>query len=110
MEAGLGWITKFNKNFINSDALKLQKENGVSKKLIGFELIDKGVPRHGYMIMNENDDVIGEVTSGTMSPSLKKGIGMGYVAIEKATIETEIFIQIRNKSIKAKIVKLPFYK
>ncbi len=110
LEAGLGWITKFNKNFINSDALKLQKENGVSKKLIGFELIDKGVPRHGYMIMNENDDVIGEVTSGTMSPSLKKGIGMGYVAIEKATIETEIFIQIRNKSIKAKIVKLPFYK
>ena len=110
LEAGLGWITKFNKNFINSDALKLQKENGVSKKLVGFELIDKGVPRHGYVIVNENDDVIGEVTSGTMSPSLKKGIGMGYVAIEKATIETEIFIQIRNKSIKAKIVKLPFYK
>ena len=95
---------------INFNTLYLDGSNIPSKKLVGFELIDKGVPRHGYVIVNENDDVIGEVTSGTMSPSLKKGIGMGYVAIEKATIETEIFIQIRNKSIKAKIVKLPFYK
>lgn len=110
IEAGLGWITKFTKDFINSENIKNQKETGVTKKLVAFEISDKGIPRHGYEIVTENGEVIGEVTSGTMSPSLKKGIGMGYVAKEFSKIGTEIFIQIRNKSIPAVVVKLPFYK
>lgn len=110
IEAGLGWITKFTKDFINSENLKNQKETGVTKKLVAFEISDKGIPRHGYEIVTENGEVIGEVTSGTMSPSLKKGIGMGYVTKEFSKIGTEIFIQIRNKAIPAVIVKLPFYK
>ena len=110
IEAGLGWITKFTKDFVNSEALKKQKEEGVTKKLIAFELTEKGIPRQGYEIVNENETVIGEVTSGTMSPSLKKGIGLGYVTTAYAKRDTEIFIQVRKKAIPAKIVRLPFYK
>ena len=110
IEAGLGWITKFTKNFTNSEALKKQKEEGVSKKLVAFEVIEKAVPRHDYEIVNEAGENIGVVTSGTMSPSLKKGIGMGYVKTAYAKLGTQIFIQIRNKAIPAVVVKLPFYK
>ena len=110
IEAGLGWITKFTKDFINSENLKKQKEEGVVNKLIAFEISDKGIPRHGYEIVNEKGEIIGEVTSGTMSPSLKKGIGMGYVPKELSKIGSEIFIQVRNKAIPAVVVKLPFYK
>ena len=110
IEAGLGWITKFTKDFVNSEALKAQKENGPERKLIGFEMIERGIPRHGYEIADANDTVIGVVTSGTMSPSLSKGIGLGYVKTDLAKVDTEIFIKVRNKSIPAKVVKLPFYK
>lgn len=110
IEAGLGWITKFTKDFINSENLKKQKEEGVVNKLIAFEISDKGIPRHGYEIVNEKGEIIGVVTSGTMSPSLKKGIGMGYVPKELSKIGSEIFIQVRNKAIPAVVVKLPFYK
>lgn len=110
IEAGLGWITKFTKNFTNSEALKKQKEEGVSKKLVAFEVVEKAVPRHDYEIVNEEGENIGVVTSGTMSPSLKKGIGMGYVKTAHAKLGSQIFIQIRNKAIPATVVKLPFYK
>lgn len=110
LEAGLGWITKFTKPFINSEALAKQKEEGVKRKLVAFELIDKGIPRHDYPIQNEGGNTIGRVTSGTMSPSLNKAIGLGYVPVEYKEIGSEIYIQIRNKSIKAVVVKLPFYK
>ena len=110
IEAGLGWITKFTKDFTNSEALKQQKAEGISKKLIAFEIMEKGIPRHDYEIMNEEGEIIGTVTSGTMSPSLKKGIGMGYVKKAYAKSGTKIFIQIRNKAIPAVTVKLPFYK
>lgn len=110
MEAGLGWITKFNKAFINSDNLKQQKELGVTKKLVGFELLERGIPRHDYEIVDANGNIIGVVTSGTMAPSLGKGIGMGYVKTEFSTVGSEIFIQIRNNSVAAKVVKMPFYK
>ena len=110
IEAGLGWITKFTKDFVNSEALKKQKEDGVTKKLIAFEISEKGIARQGYQIVTEDGTVIGEVTSGTMSPSLKKGIGMGYVTAAYAKRDTEIFIQIRKKTIPATIVRLPFYK
>ncbi|MEL4309071.1 glycine cleavage system aminomethyltransferase GcvT [Joostella sp. CR20] len=110
LEAGLGWITKFSKDFVNSEALQRQKEAGVSKKLVGFEMIERGIPRHGYEIINEADEVIGNVTSGTMAPSLNKGIGMGYVTTENAQEGTTIYLQIRKKKVQAKVVKLPFYK
>ncbi|MBK5209841.1 MAG: glycine cleavage system aminomethyltransferase GcvT, partial [Flavobacteriaceae bacterium] len=110
IEAGLGWITKFTKDFTNSEALKKQKAEGISKKLVAFEISEKGIPRHDYEIVNEAGEVIGTVTSGTMSPSLKKGIGMGYVKTAYAKLGTKIFIQIRNKAIPAVVVKLPFYK
>ncbi|HSQ47472.1 MAG TPA: glycine cleavage system aminomethyltransferase GcvT [Lutibacter sp.] len=110
IEAGLGWITKFTKNFTNSEALKKQKEEGVSKKLVAFEVVEKAVPRHDYEIVNEEGENIGVVTSGTMSPSIKKGIGMGYVKTAHAKLGSQIFIQIRNKAIPATVVKLPFYK
>src|SRR5690554_6782362 len=110
LEAGLGWITKFNKDFINSEALKKEKEEGIKNKLIGFELKDRGIPRHDYPITDVDGNVIGRVTSGTMAPSLNKGIGMGYVTIENSAPGTEIFIQIRNKPVAATIVKTPFYK
>ena len=110
LEAGLGWITKFTKEFINSDALAKQKEEGVTRKLVGFEMIDRGIPRHDYLIVNAEGKEIGVVTSGTQSPSLKKAIGMGYVPKDIAKEGEEIFIQIRNKNIKANIVKIPFLK
>lgn len=110
IEAGLGWITKFTKDFTNSEALKKQKAEGVSKKLVAFEITEKGIPRHDYEIVNEAGEIIGTVTSGTMSPSLKKGIGMGYVKKAYSKLGTKIFIQIRNKAIPAVVVKLPFYK
>jgi len=110
IEAGLGWITKFNEqnNFIDKEYLLKQKEEGVSKRLRGFVLEDRGIPRKDYEIVNENDEVIGRVTSGTMSPMLQKGIGMGYVNKGYTKFETEIFIKVRNRKLKAKVVKLPF--
>jgi len=110
LEAGLGWITKFTKDFVDSDFLKKQKEEGVTRKLVAFEMIDRGIPRHDYPILDSNGNVIGKVTSGTMSPSMKVGIGLGYVTKEFSTLESEIFIEIREKGVKAKVVKLPFYK
>lgn len=110
MEAGLGWITKFTKNFTNRQHIEGQKVNGVSKKLVGFEMIDRGIPRHDYQIVNAEGAVIGKVTSGTQSPSLNKAIGMGYVSTAYAKAETEIFILIRDKAIKAKVCKIPFLK
>lgn len=110
LEAGLGWITKFTKDFTNSENLKTQKEEGVERKLVGFELIDKGVPRHDYVINDADGNAIGKVTSGTMSPSMNIAIGLGYVKTEFATIDSEIYIEVRNKQLKAKVVKPPFYK
>jgi aminomethyltransferase len=110
LEAGLGWITKFTKDFVNSDNLLKQKEAGVSKKLVGFELIDRGIPRKDYTIVDAEGNTIGIVTSGTMSPSMDKAIGMGYVTKENSKLDSEIYISIRNKTIKAKVVKMPFYK
>jgi aminomethyltransferase len=110
IEAGLGWITKFTKAFTNSEALKAQKEAGVKSKLVGFEMIDRGIPRHDYEIVDAEGNVIGRVTSGTQSPSLQKAIGMGYVTKEFSKEGTEIFISIRNNKLKAKVVKFPFYK
>lgn len=109
-EAGLGWVTKFTKDFVNSDSLKQQKEAGVSRKLIAFELVDRGIPRHDYEITDGKANVIGKVTSGTMSPSMKIGIGLGYVTTDFAALDSEIFIKIRDKELKAKVVKPPFYK
>lgn len=110
LEAGLGWITKFTKAFINSGTLEAQKAEGVKKKLVGFELLDRGVPRHGYPIANLEGEEIGVVTSGTMGPSVGKSIGMGYVPVELSSEGTEINIVVRNKMLKAKVVKMPFYK
>ncbi|MFN4234680.1 MAG: glycine cleavage system aminomethyltransferase GcvT [Bacteroidia bacterium] len=110
IEAGLGWITKFTKPFINSEALLAQKNSGVTRKLVGFEMIDRGIPRHGYEIKDAQGNKIGVVTSGTQSPSLNKAIGMGYVKSDYANPNTEIYIQIRDKGIKAKVVKIPFIK
>ena len=109
-EAGLGWITKFTKDFVNSEALKQEKEQGIKRKLIGFELEGRGIPRQGYEIVDKDSNVIGVVTSGTMSPSLGKAIGMGYVPKELADPGTEIYIQVRKKALPATIVKTPFYK
>ena len=109
LEAGLGWITKFTKDFVSSDTFAKQKEEGVTKKLVGFEMIDRGIPRHGYDIAKDGE-VVGRVTSGTASPSTGKNIGMGYVPVELATEGSEFDVVIRNKTIKAKVVKLPFYK
>ena len=110
IEAGLGWITKFveGKDFIDRGFLQKQKTEGVTRKLVGFEMIDKGIPRHDYQIMNIDGSVIGRVTSGTMSPCLKTGIGMGYVATEHTAIGSEIYISIRDKKLKAKVAKPPF--
>ena len=109
LEAGLGWITKLNTDFVSAPTFRAQKEAGITKKLVGFEMIDRGIPRHGYDIANLNGEVIGRVTSGTASPSTGKNIGMGYVPKELATPDTEICVIIREKLIKAKVVKLPFY-
>ena len=110
LEAGLGWVTKFNKQFTNSINLLAQKEAGVTKKLVGFEMTERGIPRHDYEIVDKNGLQIGIVTSGTMSPNLGIGIGMGYVTVANAAIDTKIYINIRNKKIAAKVVKMPFYK
>ncbi|MDX1270407.1 glycine cleavage system aminomethyltransferase GcvT [Bizionia paragorgiae] len=110
IEAGLGWITKFTKEFTNSEALKAEKERGPKRKLIAFELDERGIPRHDYEIVDAEGNAIGIVTSGTMSPSLGKGIGLGYVPTEVSAVGTKIFIQIRKKAIPATIVKPPFYK
>ncbi len=110
LEAGLGWVTKFTKEFTNSAALKQQKEEGVKRKLVGFELVEKGIPRHDYEIVDADGNNIGIVTSGTMSPSLNKGIGLGYVKTEFSKAGSEIYIQVRKKQLKAEVVKLPFYK
>jgi len=110
IEAKLGWITKFTKDFINSEALKKQKEEGSKRKLIAFELDERGIPRQGYDIVDAEGKLIGNVTSGTMSPSLDKGIGMGYIPTEMAKAKDKIYIQIRKKAVPATIVKLPFYK
>jgi len=110
LEAGLGWVTKFTKEFTNSENLAKQKEEGVKRKLIAFELIEKGIPRHDYIIADADGNEIGIVTSGTMSPSTKKAIGLGYVTTEFSKVDSEIYIQVRKKSIKAKVVKGPFYK
>ena len=110
IEAGLGWITKFTKNFVNGENLKKQKEDGPEKKLVGFVMEEKGIPRSGYEILNEQEEVIGSVTSGSMAPSLGFGIGMGYVQTAYAKADTEIRIAIRKRRLKAKLVKLPFYK
>lgn len=108
LEAGLGWITKFSKDFTNSTALKKQKEQGVTRKLIGFKMVDKGIPRHGYPIRDAQGKIIGSVTSGTISPVLGIGIGMGYVTIGHASAGSEIFIDVRGKSLKASVQKTPF--
>ncbi|CAM1370877.1 glycine cleavage system aminomethyltransferase GcvT [Tenacibaculum xiamenense] len=110
LEAGLGWITKFTKDFVNAEALKKQKEEGVTRKLVAFELTERGIPRQGYDLVDADGNVIGNVTSGTMSPSLNKGIGLGYVTIANSKVDSEIFVQIRKKQVPAKVVKLPFYK
>ncbi|KAA8484708.1 aminomethyltransferase [Arcticibacter tournemirensis] len=110
LEAGLGWITKFTKDFVNSDKLAEQKKNGVERKLVGFEMIERGIPRHDYEIVDAEGNTIGKVTSGTQSPSLQKAVGMGYVKTAFSTPGTEVFIKIRNASVKACVVKLPFYK
>lgn len=110
IEAGLGWITKFTKEFVNHEALAKQKAEKPSRKLVAFELNERGIPRQGYDIVNVKGNKIGNVTSGTMSPSLSKGIGLGYVPLDSSKLGTEIFIQVRKKAIPATIVKLPFYK
>lgn len=108
LEAGLGWITKLNTDFIARDILAQQKEEGVTRKLVGFKLIERGIPRQGYKIVDEYENTLGQVTSGTQSPMLKEGIGLGYVFTDFAKPETDIFIQIRDKNIRAKVVKTPF--
>mgnify|MGYP006277974591 CR=1 FL=1 len=112
LEAGLGWITKFEEgnNFIDREYLEKQKEEGLHRRLRGFEMIDKGIPRQHYDICDEGGQVIGEVTSGTMSPMLKIGIGMGYIQKGYNKFDSEIFIKVRNKLLKAKVVRIPFYK
>ena len=112
IEAGLGWITKFvdGKDFIDRPLLEKQKKEGTTRKLIGFELIDRGIPRQDYELMNADGEVIGVVTSCTMSPMRKIGIGMGYVKPEYSALDTEIFIDVRGRKLKAKVVRPPFRK
>jgi aminomethyltransferase len=110
LEAGLGWITKFTKPFTNSASLVEQKKNGLKKKLVGFEMIDRGIPRHDYQIADSQGNIIGKVTSGTQSPTLNKAIGLGYVDAAHSKADTEIFIMIREKPVKAKVCKIPFLK
>jgi aminomethyltransferase len=110
LEAGLGWITKFTKEFTNSENLKKQKEAGVTKKLVAFEMQERAVPRHDYEIVDKSGTIIGIVTSGTMSPSMNVGIGLGYVTIANSAIDSDIYVRIRKNDVLAKVVKLPFYK
>lgn len=109
-EAGLGWVTKFTKDFINSDALAKKKAEGPKRKLIAFQMEERGIPRAGYPILDGDGNQIGKVTSGTMAPSLSQGIGLGYVPTEHSTVGDPIFIQIRINKVPATLVKLPFYK
>jgi len=108
LEAGLGWITKFTKVFTNSEFLSRQKTEGVKKKLIGFKMMDRGIPRHGYELEDKDGRLIGQVTSGTMSPMLGMGIGMGYVEIEESTTGNHIFVRVRNRKLKAEVNQMPF--
>jgi aminomethyltransferase len=108
MEAGLGWITKFTKEFTSKEIFAAQKAEGVERKLVGFEMIEKGIPRQGYEIKDFRGETIGHVTSGTQSPSLGKAIGMGYVRTPFAAIDSEIFIKVRDKLLQAKVSKIPF--
>lgn len=110
LEAGLGWVTKFTKDFINAQDLKDQKEAGLKNKLVGFEMIDRGIPRGHYPLCDAEGNTLGEVTSGTQSPTLQKGIGLGYVPTAYSKPETEIFVKVRDRLLKAKVVKLPFVK
>lgn len=110
LEAGLGWITKFTKDFTDKDFMLKLKEQGLQRKLVGFEMIDRGIPRHDYEICDASGTVIGKVTSGTQSPSLNKAIGMGYVTTAHSKVDSEIYVKIRDKAIKAKVVKIPFLK
>jgi aminomethyltransferase len=110
IEAGLGWITKFTKEFTNSASLKAQKEAGVARKLVGIKLLERGVPRHGYPIVDADGNAVGEVTSGTMAPSLNEAIGMAYVPTASAAPGSIVFVEIRGKALKAEVVSLPFYK
>ena len=110
LEAGLSWIMKFTKKFTNSENLQKQKEEGLTRRLVGFKVIEKGIPRGGYEIMDSDENIIGEVTSGTMSPSLGYGVGMGYVKKGFTKPGTEVLIAVRKRRIKAEIVKPPFYK
>jgi aminomethyltransferase len=108
LEAGMGWITKFNKDFTAKDILQQQKAEGIQRKLIGFEMVDKGIPRHNYDICDAEGNKIGYVTSGTQAPSLGKAIGMGYVPVEYSPLDTIIYIKVRDKLLQAKVVKMPF--
>ncbi len=108
LEAGLGWITKFSKDFTAKSLLEKQKAEGLKRKLVGFEMVDRGIPRQGYEIRDEKGETIGRVTSGTQSPSLHKAIGMGYVSVDYSPIDTGIYIAVRDKQLKAKVVKFPF--
>ena len=110
IEAGLGWITKFTKSFTNSEAIQKHKTDGVSKKLVGFKMIDRGIPRHDYEVKNSEGKIIGKVTSGTQSPSLKEAIGMAYLETSYTKAGTEIYIGVRDKKLKAVVEKIPFYK
>ncbi|MEH6304557.1 glycine cleavage system aminomethyltransferase GcvT [Olivibacter sp. CPCC 100613] len=110
LEAGLGWVTKFTKDFVNAENLKKQKEEGIQRKLVGFEMLERGIPRHGYELVNENDQHIGHVTSGTQSPTLQKSIGLGYVKKEFSKEGIEIYVKIRDKKVKAVVSKPPFIK
>lgn len=110
LEAGLGWITKFTKDFVNSESLAKEKEEGTKRKLIAFQMEERGIPRNGYPILDKDGNEIGKVTSGTMSPSLSQGIGLGYVPTTHSDLGTKIHIKIRINKVPATIVKLPFYK
>jgi len=110
LEAGLGWVTKFNKVFINSENLERQKKAGIIRKLVGLEMIDRGIPRSNYEICDESGNVLGSVTSGTMSPTLQKGIALGFVPAQFSSVGTTLCIKVRDKLLKAKVVKLPFVK
>jgi aminomethyltransferase len=108
LEGGLGWITKFTKDFTAREILEKQKAAGVTRKLVGFEMLERGIPRHDYLIKDAEGNTIGKVTSGTQAPSLNKGIGLGYVSTAHAAMDSEIYIDIRNSLVKAKVVKAPF--
>ena len=108
LEGGLGWITKFTKDFTAKAFLEQQKAEGIQRKLVGFEMVDRGIPRHDYLLKDATGNTIGKVTSGTQAPSLNKAVGLGYVTMPFAAIDSEIFVEIRNNLVKAKVVKMPF--